>query len=531
MNTPRIRNSKHQMANKLLIVGHPHSNLDFIVNVMQKCNINVASRLERGNIEVQEISQILLKAHGVDPEYSQEQIEINSVWNGLAMDLMMSNLEHSKWVWADSGALPLLDYWKSLDNSLVFVLVYNSPQQTLQKIIENSELDVEKDLSEALQKWQNYNRAMLNFFYRNQDRCLLVNSQQVEENSQKYLREVSKQIGLNDAEMSKSIEIVKPQKQSISQHSALLEYFISQIVDVNVQVKQLYMELESIADLPSSKHERKNFSLNKILSAYMLEQKEHRSVCTQLEDERKKVKKLQTGNELTLTQLMNSHEELEKNYTESKKLTEQLRHRNTEYEQTISELNTTKTKYLEIQKEKEALKKKLELAQVNKKIPQLPNGSKKEIELTSENQFLLEQLHQAQEELEKYYFEIKELKNKKTVIGNEERHYGAAERVKQQLSYRLGTKMIEDSKSFGGICGLPFTLYSEIKKFREEQKSQKKLTPLHKYADAHEAERVKKHLSYRLGQTMIETMKSPFGILKLPFAIKKVHTDYKKERQ
>lgn len=531
MNKPSTRDYKHKMTNKLLVVGHPYSNLDFIVNVMQECNINVASKLKKEGIEAQEISQILLKAHGVDTEYNQEQIEINSVWNGLAMDLMMSNLKHSKWVWADNGALPLLDYWKSLDNSLGFVLVYNSPQQTLQNMIENSELDFEEDLNEALQKWQNYNRTMLNFFYRNQDHCLLINSQQVEENSQKYLRELSKQIGINNAEMTKSIELVKPQKQSISPNNALLEYFIKQIVDENEQVKQLYMELESIGNLPSFEHRSKNYSLNKILSSYIEEQKEHRSVCTQLEDEREKVKNLQTGNELTLTQLMNAHEELEKNYTKSKKLTEQLRYISAEYEQTISELNATKTKYLEIQKEKENLKKKLELAQVNKKIPELQNGSKQEIELTTENQFLLEQLHQAQEELEKYYFEIKELKNKKTVISNEERYYGAAERVKQQLSYRLGSKMIEDSKSFGGICSLPFTLYAEIKKFRTEKKTQKKLPPLHTYADAYEAERVKKHLSYRLGQTMIETMKSPFGILKLPFAIKKAHTDYKKERQ
>lgn len=544
MSVPSITSSTGKMTNKLLAVGHPHSNLEFVIDVMQKCNVSAANNLEKEGIEAQEISKILLKAHGIDPDATVEQVQVNPVWNGLAMDLMMSNLEHAKWVWADSEALPFLDYWKSLDKGLSFVLVYNSPQQFLQNLIENSELDFEEGISEALQKWQSYNRAMLNFFYRNQERSLLVNSEQVEKNSQKYLQEVGKQIGLNHEEISRSVELVEAQKRSSTRSSDLYGYFVSQIVSTNDQAKQLYMELESIANLPSLQYENKQYPLNKVLSSYLLEQKEYQSVCNDLENsqinytkieqekeelnkklvqESKKVEEIQTENELQLAQLMSVQEELEKYYIEKKHIEEQLKH-------TGNELDKIKTKYSEIERQKEELSKKVQ--ELQKQTVQ--NDTPKTKELEEENKLLLEQLHHVQEELEKFYLQNIELKKKNDTpnVQRKKQYYGASERIKQQLSYRLGALMIEKSKSFGGVLTLPFALYGETKKFRAEKAScQEKLPPLHTYADAYDAERIKKHLSYRLGQAMIYSMKSPLGIFKVPFALKKAHVEYKKERK
>ena len=558
MNAPNVPTSGQSMTNKLLVVGHPHSNLEFVVDVMQKCSISPANKLQKEGIAAEEISQILLKAHGKDSRYIEEQVHVNPVWNGLAMDLMMSNLEHSKWVWTDSSALSLLNYWKSIDNSIAFVLVYNSPQKTLQEILENTEFDIEENLEQVLQNWKNYNRAMLNFFYRNPECSLLVNSEQVEENSQKYLQEVGKQIGLNNEEIDKTVEIVEDEKQNTAEKSVMYEYFIAQLVDANESVKQLYMELESAANLPSLRYEKKNYSLEKVLASYMLEQKEKEELSKKVQQESERVQELQNENELQLTQLMSVEEkkeelskklqeegkrvqesenenellleqlhlvqeELEKNYLAKKDIENKLRESNIKLDKTVDELATTKSNHSKTEKEKEELKKKLQ--QESKRVQETPKT--KEIE--EENKLLLEQLHLVQEELERYYLENQKLRtNQKS---SKPKLYGAAERVKQQLSYRLGAKMIENSKTLTGTLGLPFSLSSEVKKFRKEKKTEKKLPPLHTYADAYDAERVKKHLSYRLGQAMIESMKSPFGVLKLPSALKKAHREFKEERR
>jgi len=523
MITANIQTSQPSRTNKLLVVGHPHSNLEFVVDVMHKCSVNPANKLQKEGIAAEEISKILLKAHGEDSKSIDEQVHVNPVWNGLAMDLMMSNLEHSKWVWSDSNALPLLNYWKSIDSNIAFVLVYNSPQKALQDIIQNTEFNIAKSLEQELQNWKKYNRTMLNFFYRNSECSLLVNSEQVGENSQKYLQEVGKQIGLNNDEISKTVEIVEDKKQNSTQQSKVYEYFVAQLVSTNESTKQLYMELESVANLPSLQYEKKSDSLEKILVSYMLEQKEKEELSKKLQQESKRVQETQSENELQLTQLMSVQEELEKNYLVKKDIETKLQNTNTQLDKTVKELNTTKTKQNQTQKEKEELSKKLQ--QESKRVQE----TQKSKEIEEENKLLLEQLHLVQEELERYYLENQKLKTNQKPT--RPRLYGAAERVKQQLSYRLGARMIEDSKTFTGTLAIPFTLYDEVQKFREEKKAQKKLPPIQTYADAYDAERVKKHLSYRLGQAMIQSIESPYGVFKLPSALKGAYNEYKSSRK
>jgi len=169
------------------------------------------------------------------------------------------------------------------------------------------------------------------------------------------------------------------------------------------------------------------------------------------------------------------------------------------------------------------------------KIIKEKNKLKKENEKNTlflkENDLLLLQLMSVQEELEKYYLENKSLKNQ---LEEKKRYYGASDRIKQQLSYRLGATMIEKSKSIRGIISLPFTLlkvHSQYKKEMKDRKNQPKLPLIHTYADYYEAERVKKHLSYRLGQAMVNTLKgNPFGIFILPFKLRAIYKEFKRER-
>jgi hypothetical protein len=93
--------------------------------------------------------------------------------------------------------------------------------------------------------------------------------------------------------------------------------------------------------------------------------------------------------------------------------------------------------------------------------------------------------------------------------------------------------MIERSKSFFGLVFLPFSLLKIRATFKKEfkKKQAKKLPPIHTYADTYEAERVKEHLSYRLGQATIQSMKSPFGVFRLPFALRQVYREYKESRK
>ena len=160
--------------------------------------------------------------------------------------------------------------------------------------------------------------------------------------------------------------------------------------------------------------------------------------------------------------------------------------------------------------------------------------------LEEENELLLLQLHQVQEELERYFLELKSIKSGNfSNVGSfsypqyrdstPRGPYGAADRIQGQLSYRLGRALISQSRSVKGWISLPWTLRRVIREFRMEKntRNNEKLPPIDSYADAYDADRVRQHLSFRLGSVLIQRSRSPIGWVILPWALLKVLKDFR----
>ncbi|MCV3410004.1 sulfotransferase family protein, partial [Campylobacter sp. IFREMER_LSEM_CL1890] len=112
--------------------------------------------------------------------------------------------------------------------------------------------------------------------------------------------------------------------------------------------------------------------------------------------------------------------------------------------------------------------------------------------------------------------------------------YGTAKsRIQNQLSYKLGQAMIVNSKSILGYLIIPVALLSIIISHKQEQKIYQekikkdpslKLPPLESYPDCKEALKLKNHLSYKLGQALIQANKTWYkgGYVKMLFEIRKL---------
>ncbi|AMO58726.1 hypothetical protein GZ77_17470 [Endozoicomonas montiporae] len=156
------------------------------------------------------------------------------------------------------------------------------------------------------------------------------------------------------------------------------------------------------------------------------------------------------------------------------------------------------------------------------------------------NEVLVEQLQKVQNELEKLYFENQLLK--RNGMNSTDRHsssanqtflYGAEDRVKKQLSYRLGNTVIQHSRSITGWLSMPFALGTEVKKFRTDkalQNSKAILPPIASYADAYKADEVKKHLSYRIGTVLIKCSKNPLSWPLLPVIMSRTIRSFRQDR-
>ncbi|EAH7586175.1 hypothetical protein EOE21_07490, partial [Campylobacter lari] len=120
--------------------------------------------------------------------------------------------------------------------------------------------------------------------------------------------------------------------------------------------------------------------------------------------------------------------------------------------------------------------------------------------------------------------------------------YGTAKaRIQNQLSYKLGQAMIVNSKSFLGYIRMPFVLSYIKDKHKQEQKIYQEkikkdpslaLPSLESYSDYQEALRFKNHLSYKLGQALIQANKTWWwGVryIKLWFKIKSIKKQKKED--
>ena len=317
---------------------------------------------------------------------------------------------------------------------------------------------------------------------------LLVNTQQVKLRTTEYLQQVSKQIGLNSAEIDDNAIVTLQETFEDESTDPLFSYLVSDVLKEYPNITNLFEEMQSVANLPFNvfnetqysaldallalQNDKEQYSsLQEKISSAKKANEAYKSQIASLEKKQKELAELEKSktseNEELLTQLMSVQEELEKYYLESQKnakeltlLEKTLKEKQKENESLAKETTSVKqSKAKELEsvkkviaqkvKENEELKTKLDSFQKRQKELQELEKSK-----TSENEELLTQLMSVQEELEKYYLENRRLKEKKQEV---KRYYGAAERVKQQLSYRLGAKMIEESKSFGGILTMPFS--------------------------------------------------------------------------
>ncbi|EED66920.1 chromosome partitioning protein ParA [Comamonas testosteroni] len=634
---------------KIIVVGHPQSGFDGVEELLLDSGMAEANPSRREGFMPAQISETLVKVHGGVPVQQVcvadqlAQIEVAPVWQGLALDLMLANMEQPLWGWADAQAVYLLDYWKSQDPQTVFVLVFDEPQSVFtRQAMENADASPQEQEA-RVNGWLAYNSALLHFHLRHPQRSLLVHAAQVKASAQSYLQQLSLHV---DAQLSLPIEEAQPladhdsqdlgndliqvsagplgkQKQALD-CNPLAQWLAQQLLEEYPQATELYEQLQAAASLPQRSqaqtgrqllassvqanrryqawssfvaqqaamqaHAQRLLHLGKELDeqAQQLQQRELqieqlnqagvKAQQSAQEQERlltAKVTELQSSgqeNQLLLKQLHKVQEELESRYLQAMQQEKALaelhkvktdlkaaQEKNTALQAVGREKQTLQEQLQKVQQELanrkvkaqqeektlgELPRVKAELKAAQDKAAQLQRSEeqlKKQMhaqnkravaaELEKENELLLAQLHKVQEELERYYLENSKLKAVKKP--QPQAYYGAADRVKQQLSYRLGATMIRKSRSIGGWLNMPFALHAETKRFKQDQEKGQiqQLPPITQYSDVHEAERVKKHLSYRLGSRMITNGKSLGGWVSMPWALLAEVKAFRKECQ
>lgn len=536
--------------NKFIIIGHHSSHFLNVERLLQQHGLNPANKSKREQLTPVEIttvlrkvcsqqentstifpvtinkSQITIKSNRnkrrkkqkitpvVAVTGSNNQLKINPIWNGLFLDLMLSNLEQDMWGWADSNAIEVLNYWAEVDPEIKFIFVYDHPSNIfLHTNLEQAlSLDANK-IDNKLQQWQQYNQKMLTLFNQYKSRSVLLCGQQMldEVNSavEKVANTLSAPLSLEQHCDVMDVEDNIEQKQN----SALEKFVVNNILQGYKEVANVYEELQNNATLPYLT--LPYLTLEEQNSAALSAWKDLIQQKSDLESQKYTIKK----NKDRIAELIFSTTELSEqlktaqNSFSSQKanlelknhqLQDDLDHSRKNSQELSKQLKNIQEQANKVTTEKEKIAK--ELQQVKEK------NHLSQKELSEENKELLEQVHILQQELEHYFEENQKLRHKPLL-------FGAPERVKQQLNYQLGAKMIENSRSLSGWLKMPFSLSHIQREYKKYNQQQKTLPRLEEYQDYLQSEKVKRHLSYQLGELYLKNNIFSF-LAKVPKVVK-----------
>lgn len=467
--------------NRIAIVGHPSSGYMDVEALLKQYGMAQAAPSRREGMSVHDIEASLFKAHNaVNIEQAQTEAQLSQltpsvVWQGLALDFLLGNMQQKGiWGWASSNTLPLLNMWHEVDDQTAFLLVYQHPAIALQNALDRKE---EISPTEVLNNWAAYHGALLAFYLRHPERSFLVHTQQLLSQPQEVIKALP---GLS----------AKPAEGVVTATKASPLTVVLNSLEGGEQTEIAYLEAEP---------------LERFLSEQVVEKHPALSLFEELQASATQPGEINGG-------------------IASGDAWKHFR------QQRVALLNTLTKLQQALEKEisnNAALKRENEEL---KKAPPTPAvAAANTTELKQENSMLLEQLHVVQEELEKLYSRVG---TKAAAISASGPYYGAEQRIKRQLTYRLGAVLVNSHSIKDFIC-LPWALQREYANYQKDVKARKseKLPPISQYADAHKAEQVKGHLSYRLGQVIMDNADSLIGWVKLPMALSRETKAFRKERQ
>ncbi|HED7339556.1 TPA: hypothetical protein SCV17_000863 [Campylobacter coli] len=372
---------------------------------------------------------------------------------------------------ANKDLLYIAEDWLKLDENILFVLFYEDPVEFL---IQRIPADHKFCFGDILDDWLEYNSLVLEFYGKNKDKCILVNGKDYDVLLSRHLNE---KYGICLERMHKE------ENSNGCKNRKIFDLLLGYLIDDNYQnVKNVYENLEKLSINPVCKKNifSKNIEQEVVDLFYLIE-------ANSL---------LKEKNESLLDFIFDMQEDIERLYHDNQALIQN---------KTIIDSLNTEMREIKNQHNQALIQNKTIIDSLNTEMREIKN-----------------QLNETQSQISLLSFYGK---------------YGTAKaRIQDQLSYKLGQAMIVNSKSISGCLLMPITLLSitiahkQSKKIYQEKIKKDpslKLPPIERYPDYHEALKLKKHLSYRLGNFMV---KNPLKCLIFPYFILKIIYQFKGER-
>ena len=541
------------MANKILIIGHDSSYSKNITNALHNFGLEkailsytyqmtpkiIGDKLLSNSVN-KRISRPSLNDSKYNP-YRQRTPKKN--WNSLAFDLLLANSDQSFWGWADSNAISLLEFWSNFDEDMGFIIIYDNPKYIIKKLIDNKNVIDENTIQKNIEDWLSYHQVLLEFYQKNSNRCLLINGEQALQSMHDLLDLITKKIiytqkkSLLNFHMDNQYinnNLTKKTEENEPSINNIIDFFIEKLLQCDTKISSLFNEIQNISDISLVKAQSTNqLTLEELLKSSV-------ELKQQQEDRDNNKKKCFSEKEIYYQEKINNYEILlNKKQLQLQQIIQQGSLNNNDINILKLQLSIALEELTELYSQSKQLNSieytnnyeqiKIELYNIKN---QLKTYQKENILLTNQLNYTKEeykmlniQLSIALNELEQSFSQKteKSVNNNNVAINNIIAASNLeTNRIKNQLSYKIGKKILESSKN---PLKWPILPISPIIAYYEYKGS---LPFLDLYQDQYEDEKVKKHLSYKLGNYFLKNIKKPLKFLFIPFGLAIIAAKHKR---
>lgn len=475
----------------IIQIGHETSKSRQVMEKLYERGLSRPNDSYTHKMTSEQVSEILCKV------FARETISVadEKIADNIMTDFLLANLDSENWGWDSDKSLAHLKYWQNIEPDIKSILIFDHPKKIFE-FVNVEELTI-SEVDRLINEWVSYHESILKVFGSGGTEAILIEGdsaiQRFSEFSS-YLNNITNGLELkkNWAVLGKETKDTKLSNQKRSNIAS--DIIIDQILKNYPETISVFNTLLSKATMKKSDviYKSKGPDLSALVDSlnYVMQylpSKNLEDTINKLEQE--KLSLVESKSNLMLT-------------------------KNSEIKQLSSEIKQLQAQVSFIKSD------------VNN------NGSKKVsgISKCTDNELLLEQLNQVQEELEVLYFKNKHLRpaylKGHSNSDDSFKYYGAVDRVKEDLPYRLGNTVVNNSKNITSIIKMPTKLIQEYKDFKNSDAHN--LPKLEDYEDSYKAEKIKNHLSYKIGKVIVESKKSPIKTLVLPVRIFKEVILFKK---
>lgn len=336
------------------------------------------------------------------------------LWEQLASDLFLSNIQTPLWSWSNAKSLGLLDYWLAFDAGIHFVLVATSPEQMLAENLAKLAVDntdhkkslASMPVESLLAQWHKAHHAMLRFSLRHPERCILVLAEDLEQHELVSAAKAKWPKALNALRVPKMSAPSVVAELSLSPADQVLRHYATQLCEAYPQANSLHEEIASVATVAATQNTdkfAKDGVLHGVLATVALAHKVPllMSQVTEVSTSRDSLLKDEAKLKNQLEIEVSAKKQLQAQLTEQAKANAVL------LEEKAVLLQEVQTRGQEAQANKSALE--AEVTAKTQVMVALREEKALQKSVDEEKALLLTQLHQVQEELEKYYLKCKTL--------------------------------------------------------------------------------------------------------------------------